>query len=84
MSMIKIYSTPNCHYCKLAKEYFTSKGVKYEDINVISNPQAQQEMIQKSGQLGVPVIDMDGRIVVGFDRARIDKNLSELSMKMAA
>lgn len=74
---IKIYSTPGCHFCKMAKEYFDSKGVKYEEVGLVGNVEAQKEMVQKSGQMGVPVIDMDGKIVVGFDRARIDQYLTQ-------
>jgi glutaredoxin-like YruB-family protein len=63
---IIIYSTPTCHYCTMAKNYFTKMGVQYEDINVGIDRAAAQEMIMKSGQMGVPVIDIDGQIIVGF------------------
>ncbi len=75
MSKITIYTTPTCHYCKLAKEYFKSKGLEWEEKNVATDVQAQQEMISMSGQLGVPVISIDGKIVVGFDRAKINQYL---------
>lgn len=73
--MIKIYSTPSCPYCKLAKDYLTSKGVSYEDIDVSSNPAAAQEMVELSGQMGVPVIVINGEVIVGFDKAKIDSLL---------
>ncbi|MEK7589620.1 MAG: glutaredoxin domain-containing protein [Patescibacteria group bacterium] len=75
MAKITIYTTPTCAYCKMAKEYFKSKGLEWEEKNVATDVQAQQEMIAKSGQLGVPVIDIDGKIVVGFDRPRINEYL---------
>jgi glutaredoxin 3 len=73
--MVKIYSTTHCPYCKMAKEYFDQHKVQYADVNVELDPAAAQEMIQKSGQMGVPVIDIDGRIIVGFDREAIDETL---------
>jgi glutaredoxin 3 len=63
---IIVYSTPTCHYCTMAKNYFTKMGVQYEDINVGMDRVAAQEMVKKSGQMGVPVVDIDGQIVVGF------------------
>lgn len=75
MSKIIIYSTPTCHFCHMAKEYFKSKNIPYEEINVAGNPEKQKELIMKSGQFGVPVLDIDGKIVVGFDRPRINQLL---------
>lgn len=63
---ITIYSTPTCHYCTRAKNYFNKMGVVYEDKNVGLDRVSAQEMIMKSGQMGVPVIDINGQIVVGF------------------
>lgn len=70
---IKIYSTLNCPYCVMAKDFFKSKGLEYQDINVAEDQVAFQEMVKKSGQMGVPVIDIDGNIVKGFDRLEIEK-----------
>jgi glutaredoxin 3 len=75
--MIKIYSTTWCAFCHATKQYLDKLGVKYEDIDVQSNLAAANEMVQKSGQMGVPVIDIDGTIIVGFDRPRIDQTLKE-------
>jgi glutaredoxin 3 len=75
MAKITIYSTPWCHFCKMAKEYFKSKNVEWIEKDVSTDIPAQQEMISKSGQLGVPVIDIDGQIVVGFDRPKINQYL---------
>jgi glutaredoxin-like YruB-family protein len=63
---ITIYSTPTCPYCVMAKEFFTNKGVEFKDLNVGADNAAAEEMVKKSGQMGVPVIDIDGKIVVGF------------------
>jgi len=71
MKNVTIYSTPSCVYCKMAKAYFDEKGVKYSDKDVMVDMAARQEMIQKSGQLGVPVIDIEGKIIVGFDKGAI-------------
>lgn len=69
---ITIYSTTTCAFCKLAKEYLTSKGFSYETKDVGENAQARQEMIEKSGAISTPVIEIDGKIIVGFDKSKID------------
>ena len=74
--IVKIYSTPTCPWCKRAKAYLDEKSIKYESIDVASNETAQKEMIEKSGQMGVPVIDIDGKIVVGFDKEKINEILN--------
>jgi glutaredoxin-like YruB-family protein len=61
-----VYSTPTCPYCVIVKQYLTKKGVAFKDVDVSRDHVAAQEMINKSGQMGVPVIDIDGKIVVGF------------------
>ena len=63
---VTVYSTPTCPYCTYAKEYFKENGVPFEDVDVSRDRNAAQEMITKSGQMGVPVIDIGGNIVVGF------------------
>ncbi len=72
MTNIKIYTTPWCAFCKMAKEYFQSKGWAFQDFNVMEDLKARDEMVSKSGQLAVPVIDINGKIIVGFDRGKID------------
>ena len=62
-----IYSTPACTYCMMAKKYLAANNVEYEEINVAENKKAADEMIEKSGQRGVPVIDINGTIIIGFD-----------------
>jgi len=79
--MIKIYSTPTCPYCHLVKNYFKEKNIEFEDINVAENEESLKEMMDKSGQMGVPVIDIEGVIVVGFNRAEIDRILAEKNKK---
>jgi glutaredoxin 3 len=69
---IQIYSTPTCPYCVMAKEFFKEKGIEFADYNVAEDQAKAQEMVKKSGQMGVPVIDVDGEIIVGFDKARIE------------
>jgi glutaredoxin-like YruB-family protein len=75
MAKVKIYSTPTCPYCKMAKQFLTENKVEFVDVDVASNQNAAQEMISKSGQMGVPVLDIDGQVVVGFDKGRIKQLL---------
>ena len=71
MKKVTIYSTPTCHYCNLAKDYFNENGIKYEAFDVASDLEKRREMVEKTGQLGVPVIIIDGEVVVGFDKDHI-------------
>lgn len=75
MATVLVYSTPTCPWCKKAKEYFTEKQIPYTDYNVADDQEKAQEMIKKSGQMGVPVIDIDGNIIIGFDKPNINKLL---------
>lgn len=70
--MIIVYSTPNCHFCKEAKDYLNKIGVSWVARDVTKSPQDAKDMIAKSGQMGVPVIDIDGTIILGFDKNKID------------
>lgn len=72
---VKIYSTPTCVYCKMAKEFFKKNNISYQEFNVAEDEKAREEMVQKSGQLGVPVIDIDSKILVGFDESSLRKAL---------
>lgn len=72
---VKIYSTPSCVYCRLAKDFFRQNNVKFEEFNVAEDTEKAREMIEKSGQQGVPVIDINGAIIVGFDRLAIKEAL---------
>ena len=70
---VKVYSTPTCPWCTTAKRYLASKNIPFTDYDVSRDRDAAFEMIRKSGQRGVPVIDIDGNIIVGFDQAAIDR-----------
>ncbi len=70
-----IFSTPTCSFCNMAKKYFREKGIKFKDVDVSRDPIAARDMVRRSGQQGVPVIDIGGKIVIGFDRPKIDKFL---------
>ena len=72
---ITIYSTPTCHFCHAAKDFFTAHNVAFTEHNVASDLAKRQEMIQKSGQMNVPVIDIDGKIIVGYDELAFRKLL---------
>lgn len=74
---VVIYSTPTCPYCRRAKEFFKQKGIDFTDYNVAEDKEKAQEMIKKSGQMGVPVILIDGEIVIGFNQALVEKLLSQ-------
>ncbi len=76
MAKIIIYSTPTCVYCKMAKEFFAKNNLPYEEHDVASDMKAREEMVQKSGQLGVPVIDIDEKIIVGFDEQELRSALN--------
>lgn len=75
MSHVKVYSTPTCPYCLRAKSYLEAKGIAFENVDVSSDQNGLQEMISISGQMGVPVVVIDGDPIVGFDQARIDEKL---------
>ncbi len=70
-----IYSTPTCPYCARVKAFLESEGIAYKDYNVVQDAKAKQEMIEKSGQMGVPVLEIKGKIIVGFDQEAIQEAL---------
>ncbi|MEX2054394.1 MAG: glutaredoxin domain-containing protein [Candidatus Colwellbacteria bacterium] len=67
-----IYTTPTCQFCKMAKAFFAEKGIQYEEKDVASNLEARQKMVEKSGQLGVPVITFGESVVIGFDKNALE------------
>lgn len=73
---ITVYSTPTCPWCTRVKDYLRGKDVDFRDLNVAEDRRAAIEMIQKSGQRGVPVVEINGNIVVGFDQGKIDNLLN--------
>lgn len=70
---IQIYSTPTCGFCKQAKEFLAENNVPFVDYNVAADAEKRNELVEKSGQMGVPVIDVDGQILIGYDRATLAK-----------
>ena len=74
---VVVYSTPTCPYCKRAKDYLSRKGIPYTDINVAQDREKANEMIEKSGQMGVPVITIDNEVIVGFNQDLLDKMLAK-------
>lgn len=74
---IKVYSTPTCPWCIKVKEYLTGKGVAFTNIDVSQDRDAARDMVARTGQMGVPVIDIDGAFIVGFDKGAIDAKLAE-------
>ena len=73
--MVKVYTTPACPYCFTLMEFLKEHNIKFEEIDVSKDKKAREEIIKKSGQMGVPVIEIDGQIVVGFDKEKIVKLL---------
>ncbi|MFH1245389.1 MAG: glutaredoxin domain-containing protein [Candidatus Omnitrophota bacterium] len=72
---VTVYSTPACPYCVRVKQFLKDNNVKFVDIDVASDQNAAQQMIERSGQMGVPVVDIDGEIIVGFDKSKISSAL---------
>jgi len=75
--MVKVYTSAVCPYCVTLKQYLKEHNIDFEEIDVSSDRKAQEEMIKKSGQMGVPVVDINGEIIVGFDKEKIS-NLLEI------
>ncbi len=73
--MIKIYTTPICPYCTTLKNFLKEHNIDFEDIDVSQNEKLKDEIIEKTGQLGVPILDVDGELIVGFDKEKISKIL---------
>ena len=75
MEKVKIYTTPTCAYCMMAKDYFNDNNIEHEEYDVASDAEKRQEMFDKTHQMGVPVIDIGGKIIIGFDKSEIEKAL---------
>lgn len=75
MKKVTIYSTQTCHFCGLAKEFFKEHSINYTEHNVSSDLEKRKEMVEKTGQLGVPVIDIEGQVIIGFDEGRLTEAL---------
>ena len=70
-----VYSTPTCPFCTRAKQYLEDKSIEFESVDVAADQDKVQELVDKSGQMGVPVLDIEGAIIVGFDKEKIDEAL---------
>lgn len=75
--MIKVYSSDSCPWCDKTKAYLKSKSIEFKEFNVAEDMNAREEMINKSKQMGVPVIDINGTIIIGFDKAAIDNAINQ-------
>ncbi|MDO8525825.1 MAG: glutaredoxin domain-containing protein [Candidatus Omnitrophota bacterium] len=75
MKKVKVYSTPTCSYCVRVKQFLKENNVAFEDINVAADETKAEEMVKLSGQMGVPVIDIEGKVIVGFEKEEIKKEL---------
>lgn len=71
MKKVQIYTSPTCHYCHLAKDFLSKNDVSYEEFDVMADIEKRHEMIEKSGQMGVPVIIVDDQVMVGFDEGHL-------------
>lgn len=77
MAQVKIYSTATCPYCIMAKKYFKEKNIEFDNFDVGENQNKAKEMIEKSGQMGVPVIEINGKIIIGFNQEEIEEALKQ-------
>jgi glutaredoxin 3 len=75
MSKVTVYSTPTCHFCHAAKDFFTENNVEFTDVDVAADEEKRNEMVEKSGQMGVPVITIDEEVIVGFDEDKVKELL---------
>jgi len=75
MTIVKVYSTPYCPYCTTLKNYLKEHKIEFEDINVAEDEKAMESIIEKTGQKEIPIVEIDGEIILGFDRVKIDKLL---------
>jgi glutaredoxin-like YruB-family protein len=78
MAEIKVYSTPTCPWCAKLKAFLKEKGVEFDEVDVSADQEAAQQMIEKSGQMGVPQMEINGKIIVGFDQPAIEAELEKL------
>ncbi|MBN1792210.1 thioredoxin family protein [Candidatus Woesearchaeota archaeon] len=81
---ITVYSTPTCPYCHMLKDHLKKKGVKFQDVDVSKDHEAAHRMISKSGQMGVPQTEINGKIIIGFDQEAIDDEIKAMASKASA
>ena len=75
MKKVKVYSTATCPYCRMLKDFLDEKAIPYDNVDVGQDMAAAKEMMDKSGQMGVPVVDIEGKIIIGFDKGAITEEL---------
>ena len=75
MQKVKIYTTPTCGYCHMAKDWFDENNIEYEEIDVSAQPDKRNELVEKTGQMAVPVIEVGEEIIIGFDKKRLSELL---------
>lgn len=80
---IRLYTTPTCPYCRLVKDFLKEKQLSFEEIDVTSDHKSVQEMVKLSGQMGVPVVDIDGKIIVGWNKAALEETINTRLKKKA-
>jgi glutaredoxin 3 len=81
ISKIKVYSTPTCPWCRMLKDYLKEKNIEFENVDVSIDSKAASDMVAKSGQMGVPQTEINGKMIVGFDREAIDEELAKIEKK---
>lgn len=81
MADVKVYSTETCPWCHKVKEFLTEKGVKFDNIDVGKDQEAGEKMVEKSGQMGVPQTEINGKIIVGFDKAALEAEIEKAKAK---
>ncbi len=77
MAKIKVYSTPTCPWCHKVKAFLKDKRVEFEEIDVAADQEAAKKMVEKSGQMGVPQVEINGKMIVGFDQAALEEELNK-------
>lgn len=79
MVKVKVYSTPACPYCKMVKEFLKERGVEFEDVDISNNEEAVKELFQKSGRFDVPQTEINGKMILGFNKKALEKELENLA-----
>lgn len=78
---IRVYTTPTCPYCRLVKEFLKEKSLPFEEVDVTADHQAVQHMVKLSGQMGVPVVEIDGKVIVGWNKAALEETINARQKK---
>ncbi len=81
---VTLYSTPTCPYCKLTKDFLEDRSIEYVEVDVSADPSKANEMVKKSGQMGVPVVEVEGKVIVGWNKSALEEALGLKAEKLAA